>query len=296
MYSVSDVKELREKTGAGMMDCKKALEATEGNMEKAIDWLREKGIAKAEKKESRIAAEGLCQIKVDGNDCVIVEVNSETDFVAKNEEFTTFVDEIVDVLLKSDAKTIEEAQKLKIGKETIQEKLVALVAKIGEKISFRRFEKITKADDEVFGTYKHMGGKIGTVVVLKGANEEIAKDVAMQAAAMAPIAVNRDGVPAEMVEHETSIIKEQIKNDEKNAKKPEDIIEKMATGRLSKFFKEICLEEQDFIKDSGVTVKNYVKNNGGEIVSMVRFAVGEGIEKREENFAEEVAAQMNAAK
>ena len=295
MYSVSDVKELREKTGAGMMDCKKALEATEGNMEKAIDWLREKGIAKAEKKESRIAAEGLCQIKVDGNDCVIVEVNSETDFVAKNEEFTTFVDEIVDALLKSDAKTIEEAQELKIGKETIQEKLVALVAKIGEKISFRRFEKITKADDEVFGTYKHMGGKIGTVVVLKGANEEIAKDVAMQAAAMAPIAVNRDGVPAEMVEHETSIIKEQIKNDEKNAKKPEDIIEKMATGRLSKFFKEICLEEQDFIKDSGVTVKNYVKNNGGEIVSMVRFAVGEGIEKREENFAEEVAAQMNAA-
>ncbi len=295
MYSVSDVKELREKTGAGMMDCKKALEATEGNMEKAVDWLREKGIAKAEKKEARIAAEGLCQIKVDGNDCVIVEVNSETDFVAKNEEFTSFVDEIVDALLKSDAKTNEEALELKLGKETVQERLVALVAKIGEKISFRRFEKITKADDEVFGTYKHMGGKIGTVVVLKGANEEVAKDVAMQAAAMAPIAVNRDGVPQDMIEHETTIIKEQIKNDEKNAKKPEDIIEKMATGRLSKFFKEICLEEQDFIKDSGVTVKNYVKNNGGEIVSMVRFAVGEGIEKREENFAEEVAAQMNAA-
>ena len=295
MYSVSDVKELREKTGAGMMDCKKALEATEGNMEKAIDWLREKGIAKAEKKEARIAAEGLCQIKVEGNNCVIVEVNSETDFVAKNEEFTSFVDEIVDVLLKNDVKTVEEANELKLGDETVQERLVALVAKIGEKISFRRFEKITKADDEVFGTYKHMGGKIGTVVVLKGANEEVAKDVAMQAAAMAPIAVNRDGVPADMVEHETSIIKEQIKNDEKNAKKPEDIIEKMATGRLSKFFKEICLEEQDFIKDSGVTVKNYVKNNGGEIVSMVRFAVGEGIEKREENFAEEVAAQMNAA-
>jgi elongation factor Ts len=264
-------------------------------MEKAVDWVREKGIAKAEKKEARIAAEGLCQIKVDGNDCVIVEVNSETDFVAKNEEFTSFVDEIVDALLKSDAKTNEEALELKLGKETVQERLVALVAKIGEKISFRRFEKITKADDEVFGTYKHMGGKIGTVVVLKGANEEVAKDVAMQAAAMAPIAVNRDGVPQDMIEHETTIIKEQIKNDEKNAKKPEDIIEKMATGRLSKFFKEICLEEQDFIKDSGVTVKNYVKNNGGEIVSMVRFAVGEGIEKREENFAEEVAAQMNAA-
>ena len=296
MYSVSDVKELREKTGAGMMDCKKALEATEGNMEKAVDWLREKGIAKAEKKESRIAAEGICQIKTDKNNCVIVEVNSETDFVAKNPEFTGFVDEVVDALLKGKAKTNEEALELKLGKETVQERLVALVAKIGEKISFRRFEKITKKSDEIFGTYKHMGGKIGTVVVLKGANEEVAKDVAMQAAAMSPIAVNRDGVPQEMVDHETTIIKEQIKNDEKNAKKSDDIIEKMATGRLSKFFKEVCLEEQDFIKDSGVTVKNYVKNNGGEIVSMVRFAVGEGIEKREENFAEEVAAQMNATK
>ena len=296
MYSVSDVKELREKTGAGMMDCKKALEATEGNMEKAVDWLREKGIAKAEKKESRIAAEGICQIKTDKNKCVIVEVNSETDFVAKNPEFTGFVDEVVDALLKGKAKTNEEALELKLGKETVQERLVALVAKIGEKISFRRFEKITKKSDEIFGTYKHMGGKIGTVVVLKGANEEVAKDVAMQAAAMSPIAVNRDGVPQEMVDHETTIIKEQIKNDEKNAKKSDDIIEKMATGRLSKFFKEVCLEEQDFIKDSGVTVKNYVKNNGGEIVSMVRFAVGEGIEKREENFAEEVAAQMNATK
>ena len=296
MYSVSDVKELREKTGAGMMDCKKALEATEGNMEKAVDWLREKGIAKAEKKESRIAAEGICQIKANKNDCVIVEVNSETDFVAKNPEFTGFVDEVVDALLKGKAKTNEEALELKLGKETVQERLVALVAKIGEKISFRRFEKITKKDDEIFGTYKHMGGKIGTVVVLKGANEEVAKDVAMQAAAMSPIAVNRDGVPQEMVDHETIIIKEQIKNDEKNAKKSDDIIEKMATGRLSKFFKEVCLEEQDFIKDSGVTVKNYVKNNGGEIISMVRFAVGEGIEKREENFAEEVAAQMNATK
>ena len=256
MYSVSDVKELREKTGAGMMDCKKALEATEGNMEKAVDWLREKGIAKAEKKESRIAAEGICQIKTDKNKCVIVEVNSETDFVAKNPEFTGFVDEVVDALLKGKAKTNEEALELKLGKETVQERLVALVAKIGEKISFRRFEKITKKSDEIFGTYKHMGGKIGTVVVLKGANEEVAKDVAMQAAAMSPIAVNRDGVPQEMVDHEKEVIKAEIKNDPKNANKPDNIIEKMSTGRLAKFYKENCLVEQEFIKDSSILVKS----------------------------------------
>ena len=295
MFKASDVKELREKTGAGMMDCKKALEACEGNMDKAVDWLREKGIAKAAKKESRIAAEGLCQIKEDGNTAVIVEVNSETDFVAKNDEFTGFVDYLVDQILKNDVETIEDVLAIKDGDETINDKLVALTAKIGEKISFRRFEKVTKEDEEIFGTYKHLGGKIGTIVVLKGGNDEVAKDVAMQACAMNPTAVNRDGVPADMVEHEKEVIKNEIKNDEKNAKKPDDIIEKMSIGRLNKFYKEICLEEQDFIKDSGMNVKTYVKNAGGEIVSMVRFAVGEGIEKRVENFAEEVAAQMNAA-
>ena len=295
MFKASDVKELREKTGAGMMDCKKALEACEGNMDKAVDWLREKGIAKAAKKESRIAAEGLCQIKEEGNTAVIVEVNSETDFVAKNSEFTDFVDYLVDQILKNEVKTVEDVLAIKDGDETINDKLVALTAKIGEKISFRRFEKVEKNDEEIFGTYKHLGGKIGTIVVLKGANEEVAKDVAMQACAMNPTAVNRDGVPADMVEHEKEVIKNEIKNDEKNAKKPEDIIEKMSVGRLNKFYKEICLEEQDFIKDSGMNVKTYVKNAGGEIISMVRFAVGEGIQKREENFAEEVAAQMNAA-
>ena len=295
MFKASDVKELREKTGAGMMDCKKALEATEGDMEKAIDWLREKGIAKAAKKESRIAAEGLCQIQVKGNDCVILEVNSETDFVAKNEEFTNFVDYLAEKILKNDVKTVEDVLNIKDGKETISDKLVALVAKIGEKISFRRFEKIKKKKSEVFGTYKHMGGKIGTVIVLDGANEEVAKDVAMQAAAMNPIAVTREGVPQEMVDREVTVIKEQIKNDEKNKGKKEEIIEKMATGRLGKFYKEICLEEQAFIKDSGVSVGEYVKNNNGKIVSMTRFAVGEGIEKKEENFAEEVMSQINNA-
>jgi len=295
MFNASDVKTLREKTGAGMMDCKKALEACEGDQDKAVDWLREKGIAKAAKKESRIAAEGLCQIKVDGDKAVMVEVNSETDFVAKNEEFTNFVDYLVDEILKNDVKTPEDVLAIKDGKETINDKLVALTAKIGEKISFRRFEKVSKSKDEIFGTYLHLGGKIGTIVVVKGKNEEVAKDVAMQAAAMNPIALNRDLVPTEMVEHEKEMIKAEMKNDPKNEKKPEDILDKMATGKLGKFFKENCLVEQDFIKDSGLTVEKYAKQNDCEITSMVRFAVGEGIEKRQENFAEEVAAQIQGA-
>ena len=289
MFKASDVKELREKTGAGMLDCKKALEATEGNMEAAVDWLREKGIAKAAKKESRIAADGLCQVKSEGNKTVILEVNSETDFVAKNEEFTNFVDYLVDTVLNNDLATVEDVMNYNDGGETISEKLAALVAKIGEKISFRRFDVITKSDDEIFGTYKHMGGKIITVVVVKGGNEEVAKDVAMQACAMNPTALNREGVPADVVEREAHIIKEQVMAEGK----PENIAEKMVTGRLNKFYKEICLVEQDFIKDSSMTVADYVKNNGGEIVSMIRYAVGEGIEKRQDNFAEEVMAQIN---
>ena len=291
MIKASDVKELREKTAAGMLDCKNALEATEGDMEKAIDWLREKGIAKAAKKESRIAAEGLCQIKIDGNKAVILEVNSETDFVAKNEEFTNFVDYLADEILKNNAKSVEEVLEIKDGAETINDKLVALVAKIGEKISFRRFELVTKTDEECFGAYKHMGGKIGVLVVLKGANEEVAKDVAMQGAAMNPVGLRRADVPAEMIERETHVIKEQVMAEGK----PEAIAEKMAIGRLNKFYKEICLEEQAFIKDSSLSVLDYVKNNNGEIVSMVRFAVGEGIEKREENFADEVMSQIKNA-
>ena len=291
MIKASDVKDLREKTGAGMLDCKKALEACDGDMEKAVDWLREKGIAKAAKKESRIAAEGLCQIKVDGNKAVILEVNSETDFVAKNEEFTNFVDYLADMILKNDANTVEDVLNIKDGTETISDKLVALVAKIGEKISFRRFEVISKNDNEVFGSYKHMGGKIGVVVVLEGSNEEVARDVAMQAAAMNPTALNREGVPSDIVERESHVIKEQVMAEGK----PEAIAEKMVVGRLNKFYKEVCLEEQAFIKDSGLSVKAYVENNGCKIVSMVRYAVGEGIEKRVENFADEVMSQIENA-
>lgn len=288
MFSAKDVKELREKTGAGMLDCKKALEATEGNIDKACDWLREKGIAKAAKKESRIAAEGLCQIKVKGNDAVILEVNSETDFVSKNEQFTLFVDYLADKLLESNVTTVAEALEIVDGDETIGDKLVALVAKIGEKISFRRFEKITKSDSQVFGTYKHMGGKIGVVVVLNGGCDEVARDVAMQAAAMNPKALRRELVPKEDVEKESHIIKEQVMAEGK----PAEIAEKMVLGRLNKYYKEVCLEEQAFIKDSSLSVLDYVKSSNAEIHSMVRFAVGEGIEKRQDDFAEEVMSQI----
>ena len=291
MFKASDVKELREKTGAGMMDCKKALEACDGDQEKAIDWLREKGIAKAAKKESRIAAEGLCQIKTDGNTAVIVEVNSETDFVAKNKEFTDFVDYLVDEILKNDVKDNNAVLNIKDGSETVGDKLVALTAKIGEKLSFRRFEKIEKNDDEVFGTYKHMGGKIGTIVIVKGANEEVAKDVAMQAAAMNPIALKRDEVPSELVEKEKHFIEEEVK--QQSAGKPDAVIQKMVAGKLEKYYKEVVLVEQAFIKENKLSVEKYVKDNGGEVISMTRFAVGEGIEKRVENFAEEVMSQIN---
>ena len=293
MIKASDVKELRERTGAGMLDCKKALEATSGDMEKAIDWLREKGISKAAKKESRIAAEGLTDGASEGNVAVITEVNCETDFVAQNEDFKKLVLDIRKTLLHNDVSTMEEANKLTIegGSETVEEAVVNFTAKIGEKISFRRFERVVKDDGQSFGIYSHMGGRITALVVLDGANEEVARDVAMHIAAMNPVAVKRSDVPADMVERESHVIKEQVMNEGK----PADIAEKMVTGRLNKFYKEICLEEQAFIKDSNMNVLDYVKSNGGTIVSMVRFAVGEGIEKKSENFAEEVMSQIQNA-
>lgn len=289
MFKASDVKELRERTGAGMLDCKKALDACEGDMDKAIDWLREKGISKAAKKEGRIAAEGVCVVKAEGSNAVILEVNSETDFVAQNKEFLDFTNYLADVLLKNDATTVEDALKINDGGETIGDKLINLTAKIGEKLSLRRFEKVTKTDDEVFGTYTHMGGKIGSLVVLKGANSDVAKDVCMHIAAMAPVCLNKEDVPADMIKHEKTVITEQVMNEGK----PQEIALKMVNGRINKFYKEICLADQEFIKDSSVNVSTYVKNNGGEIVKFVRFAVGEGIEKKEEDFAQEVMNQVN---
>ncbi len=291
MFSASDIKELRDKTGAGMLDCKKALEATEGDMDKAIDWLREKGISKAAKKESRIAAEGLCEIKVDGNTAIMVEVNSETDFVAKNSEFTDFVDYLATKILENKVSTNEEVLQIQDGSETVQDKLVALTAKIGEKLSFRRFVRVEKEDNEYFGAYTHMGGKIGALIVLENGCEEVARDIAMHTAAMNPTAISRDAVPQEMIERESTVIKEQVMNEGK----PADIAEKMVVGRLNKFYKEICLEEQEFIKDSSMTVGTFAKNNGATIKAMYRFQVGEGIEKKEEDFASEVMSQINGA-
>ena len=287
--TASMVKELREATGAGMMDCKKALSECNGNMDEAANWLREKGIAKSAKKESRIAAEGLANIYVDGNKAVILEVNSETDFVSKNEEFKAMIDEIGNAILNSDAKTMDDALALKSSEGTISDLIVAKVAKIGEKLSFRRFEVIEKTDADNFGTYLHMGGKIAVVVVTEGATEDVAKDVAMQAAAMKPKYVFVEDVPANEVEEEKKVLKEQAMNEGK----PAEIAEKMVAGRINKFYKEICLTKQAFIKDGDIDVETYVKNNKGTIKSMVRYEVGEGMQKREENFAEEVMNQVN---
>ena len=289
MFSASDVKALREKTGAGMLDCKKALDETKGDMDAAVDYLREKGIAKAAKKESRIAAEGLTEMLVEGNKAVIVEVNSETDFVAKNEEFKKFIEVISKAILNSDVKTMDDAMNLQTENGTISEYLVNLVAKIGEKISFRRFEVVEKTDKDIFGCYSHMGGRISVITVIEGSNEDVAKDVSMHVAAMNPGYLNRDEVPESVIEHEKGIIKEQAMNEGK----PADIAEKMVAGRINKFYKEVCLLEQPFVKDPDLTVEAFVKNNGGAIKSMVRYEVGEGIEKRQENFADEVMSQIN---
>ena len=288
MVDAKTVAELRAKTGAGMMDCKKALTETNGNLEAAIDYLREKGIAKAAKKESRIAAEGLANVYISGNKAVIIEVNSETDFVSKNEEFRAMLDTIGNTILNSEATTLEEVLELNSEEGTIKDLIVAKTAKIGEKLSLRRIEVVNKTDEETFGSYLHMGGKIAVLTLLKGANEEVAKDVAMQAAAMKPEYVREDEIPTERVEKERAIFKEQAMNEGK----PAEIAEKMVEGRLKKFFKEICLVSQAFIKNGDVDVATYVKNNNGEVKTMIRYEVGEGMEKRNENFAEEVMNQI----
>ena len=288
MISASLVKELREKTGAGMLDCKKALEATNGSIDEAVDWLREKGISKAAKKADRIAAEGVAAILTEGNDAAILEMNSETDFVAKNAEFQELVSETLKTIIKSDAKTLDEVLNLPYAEGTINDFIIAKTAKIGEKLSLRRLEVVSKSDDEVFGSYLHMGGKIAVLTVLKGANESVAKDVAMQAAAMRPSYVFISDVPESVVENERKIQKELAMSEGK----PADIAEKMVEGRIKKYYKEICLAEQPFIKDGDISVSEYVKKNNGEIISMIRYEVGEGMEKRSENFAEEVMAQV----
>ena len=282
------VKNLREMTGAGMMDCKKALVETNGDMDASVDYLREKGISKAAKKADRIAAEGLSNIFVDGNKAVVLEVNSETDFVAKNAEFQELVEKIGKTILASDAKSVEDAASLNVDGSTINDLIVAATAKIGEKLSLRRIEVVTKTDSETFGSYLHMGGKISSLIVLKGGNDAVAKDIAMQSAAMKPSYVSRDEVPTEEVEHERSGLTSQAIEE---GKKPE-FVDKIIEGRLSKYFEEVCLVDQAFVKDSGLTVKAYLEQNNAEVTLMVRYEVGEGMEKRNDNFAEEVMSQI----
>ena len=290
MITANMVKELREATGAGMLDCKKALTETNGNMEEAITWLREKGISKAAKKQTRIAAEGLAKAKGEGNKAVIVEVNSETDFVAKNPEFTGLVDLIATAILSSNVKTVEEVMKLEVEGNTIENIIIDKTATIGEKLSFRRFELVEKEDNQVFGTYSHMGGKIVTLAVLEGTDEEVAKDVAMQIAAMRPLYLDKDSVPTERVEKEREILTEQAENEGLDANKLPMIV----NGRLNKFYEEVCLLDQGFVKENKMKVSKYVESKNMKVLSFVRYEVGEGMEKREENFADEVAKQMNA--
>ena len=289
MISASMVKELRETSGAGMLDCKKALEATNGNMEEAINWLREKGISKAAKKSSRIAAEGLAYAKVEGNKAVIIEVNSETDFVAKNEEFQNLVSTIANTIINSDVTTMDSALELEVDGTKLSDLITSRIATIGEKLSFRRFEVLTKEDNQVFGSYSHMGGKIVSLALLEGNDEELAKDIAMQIAAMKPSYLNRDEVPEERVEKEREILTEQAENEGLDANKLPMIV----NGRLNKFYEEICLVDQGFIKENKMKVGKYVESKNSKIVKFVRYEVGEGIEKKEENFAEEVMKQIN---
>ena len=285
---LEDVKNLREQTGAGMLDCKKALEESNGDIEQAVVWLREKGIMKAAKKQERIAAEGLCDVLAQDDKAVIFEVNCETDFVSKNEKFRNNILEIRNYLLNSDVNTYEEALQGNMGNETLESYITAMTATIGEKISFRRFTKLVKGSNEIFGTYIHMGGKIASLVLVEGDNQEVAKDIAMHVAAMNPKYITSDEVSEEEKEQEAKIAKEQAINEGK----PEAIAEKMVAGRVLKYVKEISLVEQPFVKDPSMTVGELAKKNGLVIKKMVRYEVGEGMEKRQDNFEEEVKKQL----
>lgn len=289
MISASQVKELREKTGAGMMDCKKALTECDGNMANAVDWLREKGIASAAKKGGRIAAEGLSRVKVDGNTAVVFEVNSETDFVAKNEQFLELLNTIEGALLANKPANLEAALQMDVNGETLDTVIVNATATIGEKITLRRFEMAEKTADQVFGAYMHMGGKISALAILDGADDAIAKDIAMQVASMSPQFVSRDDMPQEFIEHEKTIQLEILKNDETLNSKPEKVLLGIVEGRLSKSLQEVCLVDQIFFKIPDQKVGQFLKGVNAACQSFIRYAVGEGIEKREENFAEEVA-------
>ena len=294
--TAKQVKELREKTGAGMMDCKEALTETDGDMEKAIDWLRENGIAKSAKKASRVAADGLTRVATEGNTGVIFEVNSETDFVSKNDQFLELLNTIQGVLLENKPATVEEALEIVTPQGTVNDLIVSATATIGEKITLRRLAIVEKTDDQQFGSYMHNKGAISALVVLTGASEEVAKSIAMQVASMRPNYISQADVPAEELERETEVQKKIMAEDPKLAGKPEKMIAGILKGKVSKHFQDECLLDQEFFLDSKKKVAQYLKENGASVVEFIRFQVGEGIEKKEEDFAAEVAAQMAAAK
>lgn len=280
------IKELRDRTGAGMMDCKHALEATNNDVEKAIDWLREKGIAKAQAKASRIAAEGLAGVVVKGNSACIVEVNCETDFVSKGEKFHKLVDDTIETTLSSGVKNIEEA------KEVTKALFTDATVSMGEKLDYRRFEVVTKQDGQGFGSYIHMGGKIATLVVIEKDDAELAKGLAMHIAANAPKYVSEKEIPASTVEKEKAIALQQMKEDPKFATKPEAMLNGIAEGKVHKVLSESILTSQAYLLDGEKNVGQVLKEKGNNIIKFVRYSVGEGIEKRVDNFAEEVMKEI----
>ena len=289
--TAAQVKELRELTGAGMMDCKKALTECEGDTKKAIDWLREKGIAKAAKKEGRIAAEGLAKILIEGNRAVVLEVNSETDFVAKNDRFLALLDEATKTIFNSNAKTVEEALALPTAEGTLNDSFIGAVAIIGEKITLRRFEIVEKSDDELFGSYTHQGGRIVAVTVVKGtADAQVAKNMAMQVASMNPTYVSRNEMPQDVIAHEREVQEGIMANDPSLANKPEKVKAGIIEGRVSKSLQDMCLVDQEYFLDSNLKCGQYLKENNAEVVKFVKYIVGEGIEKKQDDFAAEVAA------
>ena len=291
------VKELREKTSAGMLDCKKALAATDGDMEQAVTWLREKGIAKAVKKESAVAAEGLCSYRISGNKCVVFELNSQTDFVAQNEKFLNLLDKVGEIIANSNATNTEEALALLVDGKDLNTIILEASGVIGEKITLRRVSVIEKSSDQVFGAYKHMKGRIVTVAILSGNDDIVAKDIAMHVAALSPKYVSSEDVPADYIAKEREIILAAALNENAASPKPkpENIIaEKIVPGRLDKSLKETCLLSQPFVKNPDQTVEAYVNGAKSHVVTFVRLEVGEGIEKQVNDFAAEVAAQSAA--
>lgn len=284
------VNELRTSTGAGMMDCKKALVEADGDMAKAVDILREKGLSQAAKKAGRIAAEGavVAYVTDDGKTGVVAEVNCETDFVGHNEEFVALARGIAEVAAKATPADVEALLACDMGGKTVKDVVTEAVAKMGENISVRRFVRYESADGQVY-SYIHGGGKIGVLVEVKGGDAELGKNIAMQIAAANPTYLNQSEVPAAELEHEKAILSEQARNEGK----PEAIIEKMVVGRIHKYYKEVCLVEQDYIRDGDITVSKLLASQGAEAVRFARFALGEGIEKKQENFAEEIAKQLN---